>query len=114
MTMQDLLVSTTFEIPGYKITKSCGIVRGLVVRSPTIAQGIIGGLKSIIGGQIVSYREMCESARTEAYQEMIEHAQSMGANAIVGMRYDSSELGGNSSRATEILCYGTAVTVQAE
>lgn len=105
------LATTAFELPGYKVEKNCGIVRGLVVRSPTIAQGFLGGLKNIIGGRIESYREMCEAARNEAYQEMVQHAQSLGANAVVGMRYDSSDLGSSASRATEILCYGTAVVI---
>lgn len=111
MTDNTMMVTTGLELAGYKITQNCGIVRGLVVRVPTIKQGFLGGLKSIIGGQVGSYREMCESARNEAYLEMIEHAQSMGANAVIGMRYDSSELGGQGSRATEVLCYGTAVII---
>ena len=110
MTNENFLVTTGFELPGVQMSKNCGIVRGLVVRVPTISQGFLGGLKSIVGGRVESYREMCETARSEAYQEMVEHAQAMGANAIIGMRYESSELGGQ-ARATEILCYGTAVIV---
>ena len=107
-----MLVSTTFDIPGYRITAHKGMVRGIIVRSPTIAQGILGGLKSIIGGRIGAYTEMCEKGRQHAYDAMVAHATELGANAIVGVRYDASDLGANLS-ATEVLCYGTAVTVQA-
>jgi len=106
-----MLVSTTFDIPGYRITAHKGMVRGIIVRSPTIAQGILGGLKSIIGGRIGAYTEMCEQGRQHAYDLMVLHATELGANAIIGVRYDASDLGANLS-ATEVLCYGTAVTVQ--
>ena len=87
-------------------------VGGIVVRSPTIAQGILGGLKSFIGGRIGAYTEMCEQARQQAYDQMITHARELGANAIVGCNYDASEVGGGGrSSATEVLCYGTAVVV---
>jgi uncharacterized protein YbjQ (UPF0145 family) len=105
-----MLVSTTFDIPGYRVTAHKGMVRGLIVRSPTIAQGILGGLKSMIGGRIGAYTEMCEQGRQHAYDLMIAHATELGANAIIGVRYDASDLGANLS-ATEVLCYGTAVTV---
>jgi uncharacterized protein YbjQ (UPF0145 family) len=103
-------VTTTFTIEGYKITAYKGVVRGIVVRSPTIKQGIIGGLKNIIGGQISAYSEMCEQTRQHAYDLMIEHALKLGANAVVGLRYDATEVGGIS--ATEVLCYGTAVVIE--
>jgi uncharacterized protein YbjQ (UPF0145 family) len=106
-----MLVSTTFDIPGHRITRHLGLVRGLVVRSPTIAQGILGGLKSIVGGQIGAYTEMCEQGRQHAHDAMIAHAAQLGANAVVGVRFDASELGGNAA-ATEVLCYGTAVWVE--
>jgi uncharacterized protein YbjQ (UPF0145 family) len=106
-----MLVSTTFDIPGYRIISHKGLVRGIIVRSPTIAQGILGGLKSIIGGRIGAYTEMCEQGRQHAYESMIAHATELGANAIVGVRYDASDLGANLA-ATEVLCYGTAVTVE--
>jgi uncharacterized protein YbjQ (UPF0145 family) len=99
-------VTTTFSLDGYRITEYKGLVRGIVVRAPTISQGILGGLKSIIGGQIGAYAEMCEQTRQQAY------ATDLGANAIVGLRYESSEVGGGKSSATEVLCYGTAVVVQ--
>jgi uncharacterized protein YbjQ (UPF0145 family) len=106
-----ILVSTTFEVPGYRIISHKGLVRGIIVRSPTIAQGILGGLKSIIGGRIGAYTEMCEQGRQHAYESMIAHATQLGANAVVGVRYDASDLGANLA-ATEVLCYGTAVTAE--
>ena len=87
------------------------MVRGIIVRTPTIAQGILGGLKSIIGGRIGAYTEMCDQGRQHAYDQMVLHATQLGANAIIGVRYDASDLGANLS-ATEVLCYGTAVTVE--
>jgi uncharacterized protein YbjQ (UPF0145 family) len=104
-------VTTTFTIEGYRITKYHGVVRGIIVRAPTISQGILGGLKSIIGGQIGAYTEMCEQTRQQAYDLMVDHARSMGANAVVGLRFDASEVASKSS-ATEVLCYGTAVTIE--
>ena len=106
-------VTTTFSIEGYRIKEYKGIVRGIIVRAPTIAQGIVGGLKSIIGGRIGAYTEMCEQARQQAYDIMIDHARSMGANAIVGLHYDASEVVSKGA-ATEVLCYGTAVVIAPE
>ena len=106
-------VTTTFTIEGHRIREYKGIVRGIIVRSPTIVQGIIGGLKNILGGQIGAYTEMCEQARKQAYDRCIEHAEEMGANAIVGLRYDASEVVSKGS-ATEVLCYGTAVVIEPE
>src|SRR5882724_7420142 len=106
-------VTTTFTIEGYRISQYLGVVRGLVVRAPTISQGILGGLKSIIGGQIGAYTEMCEQTRQQAYDLLVDHARAVGANAIVGLRYDASEIGGGrGSSATEVLCYGTAVVIE--
>lgn len=101
-------VTTTNSIEGKVVHQYLGVVRGIVVRSPTIAQGIMGGLKSIIGGNIGAYTEMCEHAREEAYQLMIQHAQTLGANAVICMRYDATDLGQSGS---EVLCYGTAVII---
>ena len=106
-------VTTTFTIEGYRIREYKGVARGIIVRSPTIAQGIMGGSKNIIGGNIGSYTEMCEQARQQAYDLLLQHAREMGANAIVGMRYDASEVGVQSS-STEVLCYGTAVVIEPE
>ena len=105
----EIPVTTTFSIEGYRIREYKGVARGIVVRSPTIAQGIVGGLKNIVGGRIGAYTEMCEQAREQAYDILVEHALAMGANAIVGMRYDASEV---VSSATEVLCYGTAVVME--
>ncbi len=107
-----MFVTTTFTIEGHQIVEYKGVVRGIIVRAPTITQGIIGGLKSIIGGQIGAYATMCEQARQQAYDLLLEHAQEVGANAVVGLRYESSEVGGKAAAATEVLCYGTAVVVR--
>jgi uncharacterized protein YbjQ (UPF0145 family) len=104
-------VTTTFTIEGYRIREYRGIVRGIIVRAPTIAQGIVGGLKSIIGGRIGAYTEMCEQTRQQAYELMLDHAKAMGANAVVGLRYDAGEVASKFS-ATEVLCYGTAVVIE--
>lgn len=104
-------VTTTFGFEGYRIARYLGMVRGIIVRAPTISQGIIGGLKSIVGGRIGAYTEMCEQARQQAYELLIDHARALGANAILGIRYDASEIG---QGATEVLCYGTAVVIEPE
>jgi uncharacterized protein YbjQ (UPF0145 family) len=106
-------VTTTFTFDGYRISEYKGVARGIIVRAPTIAQGIVGGLKNIIGGRIGAYTEMCEQARQQAFDLLVEHAQEMGANAIVGLRYDASEVVSRGS-ATEVLCYGTAVVIEPE
>jgi len=107
-------VTTTFSFDGYRIKDYRGMVRGIVVRAPTITQGILGGLKSIVGGRIGAYADMCEQAREQAYERLVEHAQQLGANAVVGLRYDASDVGTRTSAATEVLCYGTAVVIEAE
>jgi len=109
---QHMAVTTTFMIEGYRIRQYLGVVRGIIVRAPTISQGILGGLKSIIGGNIGAYTEMCEQARQQAYDLLIDHARAIGANAIVGLHYDASEISGKTSGATEVLCYGTAVIIE--
>jgi uncharacterized protein YbjQ (UPF0145 family) len=106
---QNMIVTTAFEIPDLKITEYRGLVRGIIVRSPTLVQGFFGGLKSIIGGSIGSYTEMCEQARQQAYDLLVEHAAQLGANAIIGVRYDASEV---VAGATEVICYGTAVVAK--
>ena len=106
-----MFVTTTFTIEGHEIVEYKGLVRGIIVRSPTIAQGIMGGLKNIIGGHIGAYTTMCETARQQAYDLLLEHAAQMGANAILGVHYDASEVVSKGS-ATEVLCYGTAVIVR--
>jgi uncharacterized protein YbjQ (UPF0145 family) len=106
-----IIVSTTFDVQGRRIREYKGVVRGITVRAPTIAQGILGGLKSIIGGRIGAYTEMCEQTRQAAYDLMIEHARELGANAVLGMCFDASEVASKAS-ATEVLCYGTAVVLE--
>jgi uncharacterized protein YbjQ (UPF0145 family) len=106
-----LIVSTTFDVQGRRVREYKGVVRGITVRAPTISQGILGGLKSIIGGQIGAYTEMCEQARQTAYDLMVEHARQVGANAVLGVAFDASEVASRAS-ATEVLCYGTAVVLE--
>ena len=101
-----MLVTTSPDITGHEISAYLGIVRGIVVRSPNLAQGLMGGLKSIIGGNIESFAQVCEKAREDAYERMVAHAQQLGAEAVIGMRYDADQF---SENATEVLCYGTAV-----
>lgn len=109
-----IIVTTTFTVEGYRISQYLGVVRGIIVRAPTITQGIMGGLKSIIGGRIGAFTEMCEQTRQQAYDLLLDHAAALGANAIVGLRYDASDIGGGAGRATEVLCYGTAVRIEPE
>jgi len=106
-----MLVTTTFNVEGFEVAEYKGVVRGIVVRSPTIAQGILGGLKNIIGGRIGAYTEMCEQTREQAYEVMIEHAKQLGADAILGARYDASSVEPQGG-AVEVLCYGTAVVLR--
>jgi len=98
-----MTVTSGNEIAGHTITKYLGIVRGIVVRSPTIAQGLLGGLKQIVGGNIQQYANVCESARQDAFELMVQHAEEHGANAIIGMRYDATEF---AVGVTEVLAYG--------
>jgi uncharacterized protein YbjQ (UPF0145 family) len=102
------LVTTAFELSGYRIDSNLGLVRGIVVRSRSLIGNIGAGLQTLIGGNITLYTELCENARADAYQLMIEHAVEMGANAIIGVRYDANEV---AAGVTEVLCYGTAVVV---
>jgi uncharacterized protein YbjQ (UPF0145 family) len=107
-----IIISTTFTVEGRRIREYKGLVRGIIVRAPTISQGILGGLKAIVGGNIGAFTEMCEQARQTAYDLMITHARELGANAVIGVAYDASEIGGARSAATEVLCYGTAVILE--
>ena len=102
------LTTTTFELPGYRIVKSHGVVRGIIVRSRSIIGNIGAGIQSLFGGNITLYTELCERARNDAFEQMLTHAGELGANAVVGVRYDATEVG---QGITEVLCYGTAVTV---
>jgi uncharacterized protein YbjQ (UPF0145 family) len=103
------LTTTTFELPGYHVVKSFGIVRGIIVRSRSIVGNIGAGLQSIFGGNISLYTELCERTREDAFNLMLQHAGQLGANAVVGVRYDATEI---AHGITEVLCYGTAVFVE--
>lgn len=106
--MEKEMTTTTFEIDGHKVDKHLGVVRGIVVRSRSLFGTIGGMLHTIVGGNITLFTELCEKTRGEAFDMMISHAEEVGANAVVGIRYDATELMGGVS---EVLCYGTAVVV---
>ena len=103
------LITTAFDLAGYRIKSNLGLVRGIVVRSRSLIGNIGAGLQTLVGGNITLYTELCERARMDAYRLMVEHAEAMGANAVIGVRYDANEV---SSGVTEVLCYGTAVIVE--
>jgi uncharacterized protein YbjQ (UPF0145 family) len=107
--MNPSMTTTTFTIEGFRVTRSLGVVRGITVRSRSIVGTIGGSLQTIFGGNISLFTELCEKTREEAFEMMLRHAQAMGANAVIGVRYDATEL---LQGVTEVLCYGTAVTVQ--
>jgi uncharacterized protein YbjQ (UPF0145 family) len=109
MTIENRMTTTAFELPGFTIKKNMGMVRGVVVRSRSIVGTIGGGLQTLIGGNITLFTSLCEKARSDAFELMIEHAKKMGANAIIGVRYDATGVG---SGVTEVLAYGTAVVVE--
>lgn len=101
-------ITTAFELPDKKIIKNFGLVRGITVRSRSIVGTIGGALHTIVGGNISLFTSLCERTRNESFELMIKHAEELGANAIIGVRYDANEL---MSGVTEVLCYGTAVLV---
>lgn len=103
------MITTAFTLDGWKITKNLGIVRGITVRSRNIFGTIGGSLQTIFGGNISLFTELCEKTREEAYTIMVQHAGELGANAIIGMRYDANEV---MQGVTEVLAYGTAVVVE--
>ncbi|MBA2116980.1 YbjQ family protein [Bremerella alba] len=104
-----MIVTTGNDVEGQRIVEYLGLVRGIVVRSTSIARGFIGGIRAIGGGNIPEYAAVCEEARQHAYDLMLEHAQQVGADAIIGVRYDATEFMPGS---TEVLAYGTAVKLQ--
>jgi uncharacterized protein YbjQ (UPF0145 family) len=104
-----MLVATTNDLPGYRIVRSLGVVRGIIVRSRSIVGNVGASIQSLFGGNITLYTSLCEQARAEAYDLMVSHAQQMGANAVIAMRYDATEL---SAGITEVLAYGTAVVTE--
>ena len=103
------MVTTAFELPGFRVKSNFGIVRGITVRSRSVVGNFLGGLQTLIGGNITIYTDLCEQAREEAFQIMESHAAQLKANAIIGMRYDATEV---IAGCTEVLCYGTAVWVE--
>lgn len=108
-TLGNTMVTTAMELPGYRIVRSLGVVRGLTVRSRSIVGNFFGGLQTLLGGNITIYTKLCEQAREATYREMLQNARRLGATAIVAMRYDATEL---MAGLTEVLCYGTAVIVE--
>jgi uncharacterized protein YbjQ (UPF0145 family) len=108
-TLTDEMVTTALELPGYRITRSLGLVRGITVRSRSIVGSFFGGLQTLFGGNITIYTSLCEQARLETYRDMVMHARQKRANAIIGARYDATEV---MPGLTEVLCYGTAVVVE--
>ena len=103
------MTTTTFTIEGYRVTKTLGVVRGITVRSRSIFGTLGGSLQTLVGGNITLFTELCEKTRAEAFELMLQHARQMGANAIVGVRYDATEV---MNGVTEVLCYGTAVVLE--
>ena len=103
------MVTTAFELPGFRVVQNLGVVRGIVVRSRSIVVNIGAFVQTLVGGNIVAWTKLCEQTRSDAFEIMMEHATELGANGIVGARYDATEV---SSGATEVLAYGTAVVVE--
>jgi len=103
------MTTTAFTLDGYQVTRNLGIVRGITVRSRSLFGTIGGGLQTLFGGNITLFSSLCEKTRAEAFDMMVSHAEELGANAVIGLRYDATEILGG---VTEVLCYGTAVVVQ--
>ena len=106
--MNRAMTTTGFEIAGFHVAKQLGIVRGITVRSRSIFGTVGASLQTLVGGNITLFTELCEKTREEAFELMMQHAQQLGANAVIGVRYDATEV---MQGVTEVLCYGTAVTV---
>jgi uncharacterized protein YbjQ (UPF0145 family) len=109
--MDQRMTTTTFGLPGYRVTRNLGVVRGVTVRSRGIGGQMMAALRTLGGGRIDEYIDLCEEARAEGFDLMLQHADKLGANAVIGIHYDATELAEN---MTEVLCYGTAVQVDAE
>ena len=107
--MRQEMTTTTFTLDGYRVTRTLGVVRGIIVRSRSLFGTIGAGLQSLMGGNITLLTELCERTRNEAFDLMCEHAEALGATGVVGIRYDATEVMQNT---TEVLCYGTAVVVE--
>ncbi|HYD27484.1 YbjQ family protein [Brevundimonas sp.] len=106
-----MLIVTTNDVPGYRVVKTLGLVRGITVRSRNVISDAIGGLQSMLGGRVGAYVKLAEASRAEAYDELVQHAQAMGANAVIAMRYEANEI---MEGVTEVLAYGTAAVVEPE
>jgi uncharacterized protein YbjQ (UPF0145 family) len=106
--MDQIVVTTSQGFEGHHVTEYLGIVRGIVVRAPGIGRSFLGGLKAFVGGNIGSYEAVCEEARAQAFQRMVDHATQWGANAVIAVHYDATEF---MDGVTEVLCYGTAVKI---
>ena len=109
MSLTHPLTTTAFELPGYRITKSFGVVRGIMVRSRSVVGNFGASIQSIFGGNISIYTNLCERTREDTFNLMLTHAGELGANAVIGVRYDATEI---APGITEVLCYGTAVSVE--
>jgi uncharacterized protein YbjQ (UPF0145 family) len=107
--MESSMTTTAFTIEGYRIVRNLGVIRGITVRSRSVLGNFAGGIQTIFGGNITIFTELCEHARLEAFQLMLGHAQELGANAIIGVRYDANDV---MEGVTEVLAYGTAVVVE--
>jgi uncharacterized protein YbjQ (UPF0145 family) len=107
--MEAGMVTTAFDLVGYRVAKNLGVVRGITVRSRSALGNFAGSVQAFFGGNITVYTELCEHARSEAFDLMLQHAQQMGANAVIGMRYDANDV---MEGITEVLAYGTAVVVE--
>jgi uncharacterized protein YbjQ (UPF0145 family) len=103
------LTTTAFDLPGYQLSRSFGVVRGIIVRSRSVVGNLGASIQAFFGGNISLYTSLCEKTREEAFQQMLVHAGQLGANAVIGVRYDATEIGAG---ITEVLCYGTAVFVE--
>ena len=101
------MTTTAFAVDGYRVDKTLGVVRGVVVRSRSVIGTIGAGLQTLIGGDITLFTDLCEKTRADAFDRMLQHAQELGANAVIGIRYDATEV---TKGVTEVLCYGTAVS----
>lgn len=108
MAIDHAMTTTTFTLDGYQVTKTLGVVRGVKVRSRSVVGTVGAALQTLVGGDITLLTELCESTRADAFALLLQHAQELGANAVIGVRYDATEV---MSGVTEVLCYGTAVTV---
>ncbi len=107
--MDQAWVTTAFGFEGCRVVRNLGVIRGITVRSRSVVGNMVGGLQTLLGGNITIYTELCEHAREEAFELMMQHAQQIGANAIIGMRYDANDV---MDGVTEVLAYGTAVVIE--